>query len=217
MKDKKRNLADIRYDYDKDSLHKKDLMKNPIDQFMKWFELALEKDIIEANSMTLATADSTGTPAARVVLLKGVEDGGFVFFTNYESRKAMEIKENPKACLLFFWKDLQCQVRIDGVVEKIPEEQSTEYFQSRPKGSQISATASAQSKVIESKERLEKRVMELEKIYENEKILPRPENWGGYKLIPNSFEFWSGRPNRLHDRFLYTRVNDEWKMVRLSP
>jgi pyridoxamine 5'-phosphate oxidase len=217
MKKDTKDISHLRQDYGKDVLHKQDLSKDPFSQFLKWFEKALELGPLDANAMTLSTANAHGKPSARIVLLKAMEDGAFVFFTNYNSQKGKEMAENPQASLLFYWKELERQIKIEGLIEKVSSAQSTDYFQSRPKGSQISATASSQSEVVEDKIVLEERVAELEEKYKDADYLPRPENWGGYKLIPTNMEFWVGRPNRLHDRFLYTLKDGEWKIDRLSP
>jgi pyridoxamine 5'-phosphate oxidase len=173
--------------------------------------------VIEPNAMTLATASSDGLPAARIVLLKGFDKEGFVFFTNYKSYKGMQLEENPKACLVFFWKELERQVRITGLVKKIPSEESEKYFHSRPAGSQIGAVASPQSQVIESREWLDETYKKLSDKYKNADV-PYPEHWGGYKVLPVIMEFWQGRPSRLHDRIQYTKEeNGSWKTERLAP
>lgn len=217
MHEKNKIISDIRKDYGNNSFHVENLLKDPFSQFFVWYGKALEIGPLDSNTMTLATADASGKPSARIVLLKGVEDGGFIFYSNYESQKGKELLENPRATLLFYWKELDRQVRVDGLVEKISEEESTKYFRSRPKGSQISATASLQSSVIESKGHLETRVKELEETYKDSEVLPRPKNWGGYKLVPNCLEFWIGRPNRLHDRYRYALTKNVWNIERLSP
>jgi pyridoxamine 5'-phosphate oxidase len=210
-------IADIRKDYKLQSLLEKDVNVNAIAQFNNWWQEALHSEIDEVNAMTLATASADGIPAARIVLLKGFDDRGFVFFTNYESFKGMQLAENPRACLVFFWKELERQVRITGLVEKVSEEESDAYFNSRPEGSRIGAWASPQSQVIESREWLQER----EKTYAKDfsgKPLKRPAHWGGYRVKPVTIEFWQGRPSRLHDRLLYTlEGNNEWKIERLAP
>jgi len=212
-----KSIADIRTDYMMHVLNETDVAADAFDQFTKWWEDAVKSEIDEVNAMTLATATKDGTPSARIVLLKGYDKNGFVFFTNYLSHKGKELAENPRACLLFFWKELERQVRIDGVVEKIPPAESEEYFQSRPPGSRIGAWASPQSTVIANREVIEKNVTELEKKYASGEI-PRPEHWGGYIIKPTSIEFWQGRSSRLHDRIRYTlQKNNQWLIERLAP
>ena len=210
-------IADLRKEYSSRSLLETDIELNPIVQFQQWWAEAINSQIDEVNAMTVATASSDGMPAARIMLLKGFDSTGFVFFTNYKSYKAMHLQENPKACLVFFWKELERQVRITGLVEKIPDKESDEYFLSRPEGSQVGAWASYQSQVIESREWLESRYLELSEQFK-QKELKRPEYWGGYKLTPVIIEFWQGRPSRLHDRIQYSVTEGgSWKIERLSP
>jgi pyridoxamine 5'-phosphate oxidase len=210
-------IADIRKDYMLQSLLEKDVEANAIKQFDKWWQEALNSDITEVNAMTLATASADGVPSARIVLLKGYDEKGFVFFTNYDSFKGRQIGENPRACLVFFWKELERQVRITGLVEKVSAAESDAYFSSRPQGSQIGAWASPQSQVIESRIWLEER----EKAYAKDfsgKQLTRPAHWGGYRVKPICIEFWQGRPSRLHDRIQYTlQENATWMIERLAP
>ncbi|MFL5746316.1 MAG: pyridoxamine 5'-phosphate oxidase [Niastella sp.] len=210
-------IADIRKDYKLQSLSEKDAAPDAIVQFNTWWQEAIQSEIDEVNAMTLATASADGIPAARIVLLKGFDDRGFVFFTNYESFKGMQLAENPRACLVFFWKELERQVRITGLVEKVSDAESDAYFNSRPEGSRIGAWASPQSQVIESREWLQER----EKTYAKDfsgKPLQRPAHWGGYRVKPVTIEFWQGRPSRLHDRLQYTlEGNNEWKIERLAP
>jgi pyridoxamine 5'-phosphate oxidase len=210
-------IADIRKDYMLQSLLEKDVEANAIKQFDKWWQEALNSDITEVNAMTLATASADGVPSARIVLLKGYDEKGFVFFTNYDSFKGRQIGENPRACLVFFWKELERQVRITGLVEKVSAAESDAYFSSRPQGSQIGAWASPQSQVIESRIWLEER----EKAYTKDfsgKQLTRPAHWGGYRVKPICIEFWQGRPSRLHDRIQYTlQENATWMIERLAP
>jgi pyridoxamine 5'-phosphate oxidase len=210
-------IAYLRKEFSSKSLLETDIALNPIDQFQKWWEEAVSSEIDEANAMTLATASSDGIPSARIVLLKGFDKNGFVFFTNYKSYKAMHLEENPKACLVFFWKELERQVRITGLVKRASEKESDEYFHSRPIGSQIGAWASDQSQVIENREWLQERVEKFTEEFKH-KELKRPPHWGGYVVTPVIIEFWQGRPSRLHDRIQYTlEGNGNWKMERLSP
>lgn len=195
----------------------KDVEANAIRQFDKWWQEAVHSEIDEVNAMTLATASADGIPAARIVLLKGFDERGFVFFTNYDSFKGLQLAENPRACLVFFWKELERQVRITGLVEKVSAEESDTYFNSRPEGSRIGAWASPQSQVIESREWLEEREKTLVKDFTG-KPLSRPAYWGGYRVKPINIEFWQGRPSRLHDRIQYALQGDNsWTMERLAP
>jgi pyridoxamine 5'-phosphate oxidase len=211
------NIADIRKDYKQKSLLEKDIEKSPLQQFEKWWNDAMHADIDEANAMTLATASVTGLPAARIVLLKAFDERGFVFFTNYESFKGMQLAENPRACLVFFWKELERQIRITGLVEKTTITENDEYYNSRPAASRIGAWASPQSQVIKSREWLE----ENEKKYTVEftaSAIQRPVYWGGYRVKPITVEFWQGRPGRLHDRIQYTlQDTGDWMIERLAP
>jgi pyridoxamine 5'-phosphate oxidase len=192
------------------------ISKNPFEQFSKWYNLALGAGLLHPDAMTLATADKNGSPSARIVLLKGFDENGFTFFTNYESRKSIELMKNPKASLLFYWEKLDKQIRIEGTVKKTSAKESKDYFQSRPKGSRLGALASPQSMVIKNREELENKYNELEKKYKDSGI-PFPENWGGFRLKPVYFEFWQGRDNRLHDRIAYTLEHNLWKTERLAP
>ena len=211
------DIAHLRKEYSSKSLIETDIEFDPIIQFQQWWTEAINSQIEEVNAMTVATASSDGMPAARIMLLKGFDKTGFVFFTNYKSYKAMHLEENPKACLVFFWKELERQVRITGLVKKISGKESDDYFLSRPSGSQIGAWASDQSQVIESREWLENRFLRLSEQFTH-KELKRPEHWGGYKLTPVIIEFWQGRPSRLHDRIQYSLTEDgNWKIERLSP
>ncbi len=209
------DLKNMRLNYERNQLTESNVDKNPFTQFKHWFNEILTSDIIEPNAMTIATATNSGIPSVRVVLLKEFDQTGFTFFTNYKSRKGRELEENPFAALLFWWGIFERQVRIEGKVEKISKEESEAYFNIRPLKSRFGALASNQSEVIESRALLEERFHDLEKKWgENP---PKPENWGGYKLIPNRFEFWQGRRDRLHDRICYEKVNDVWRIFRLSP
>lgn len=218
MKKEKKKIADLREDYQGDSLEVSQVANNPVKQFEAWFQDAQNNNIREPNVMTLATSTIDGKPSARVILLKGIEEDGFLFFTNYSSRKGKEMALNPNAAMVFCWLKLARQVRIEGIVKKVSEEASKSYFQSRPKGSQIGAMASPQSRVISDREVLEDKVLELEKEFADDEKLPLPIFWGGYKLIPSVIEFWQGRTNRLHDRIRYTQQSDKsWKIERLAP
>lgn len=211
------NLEDFRAHYDVFTLEEENAHSNPIVQFSIWLQAAIEANLPEPNAMVLATSTPDGKPSARVVLLKGVEEEGFVFYTNYESRKGQQLVQNPHAALTFNWLDHHRQVRIEGKVSKIDPALSTKYFQSRPKGSQIGAWASPQSEVIPDRSVLENKAKELETQYADQDQLPRPEHWGGYCLKPHYIEFWQGRPSRLHDRLRYTLEGEVWKRVRLAP
>ncbi|MEX3557627.1 MAG: pyridoxamine 5'-phosphate oxidase [Burkholderia sp.] len=212
------SLADLRINYSRASLDKADVAPDPIRQFDKWFKEALDAHLPEPNTMTLATVDAGGRPSARMVLIKGVDERGFVFFTNYESRKGREIAHNPNAALLFYWIELERQVRIEGRIEKTSAAESDSYFASRPVGSRIGAWASEQSSVIANREVLEARERDFGARYgENP---PRPPHWGGYRLVPEAIEFWQGRPSRLHDRLRYLRDPagaGAWTIERFSP
>ena len=216
MEISKEMLQNLRQDYKAAELSETDIVNNPITQFEKWFENAVNAEIYEPNAMTLATADKSGRPNARMVLLKGVDKEGFSFYSNYLSQKGKELKRNPLACLLFHWGELERQVRIEGKVEKLDKETSEAYFHSRPTGSKIGAIVSPQSQVIDNREVLESKMEEATAYYEGKKI-PKPAHWGGYIVKPTSIEFWQGRSNRLHDRIKYTLVNGNWKIERLAP
>ena len=212
----KENLQNLRQEYRSAELAETDVDSNPIQQFKKWFTEALDAQLFEPNVMTLATATAEGKPSARIVLLKGFDENGFVFFTNYESHKGKELAANPYASMVFFWPELERQVCIEGSVTKVSGEESTAYFHSRPVGSQIGASASMQSSVISSREVLEAKVELLNETYKDQEI-PRPQHWGGYLLTPTSVEFWQGRPSRLHDRIAYEFTNGSWIINRLAP
>lgn len=210
-------IADIRKEYQLETLSEQDATSSPFLQFDKWWQQAIDSKIEEVNAMTLATVNSEGKPSARIVLLKGYHSEGFVFFTNYSSRKAQDIEFNNNVALVIFWKELERQIRIEGRVEKISESESKAYFLSRPKESQIGAWASPQSAVIASRSFLQKQVEEYSKKFSKEEITI-PPYWGGYMVRPNRFEFWQGRESRLHDRLQYNlQANGEWEMVRLAP
>jgi len=212
-----KNIADTRRDYSHQSLSEKDVDADAIKQFGRWWDEAVNSKIDEVNAMILATASIDALPSARIVLLKGFNEKGFIFFTNYESYKAQQLAENPKACLVFFWKELERQVRITGLIQKINGQQSDEYFQSRPEASRIGAWASPQSRVIESRDWLDEKFNELVNKMEGADI-SRPPHWGGYIVQPVVIEFWQGRPSRLHDRIQYTlEESGGWKIERLAP
>jgi pyridoxamine 5'-phosphate oxidase len=210
------SIADLRKDYVRESLDEKDVARDPIVQFARWFQEALNSGFTEPNAMALATADAHGRPSARILLLKGYDSRGFVFFTNYESRKGRELEANPYASLLFHWVELERQVRIEGRVEKVAPEESEEYYRSRPLASRVGAWASPQSRVLTDRAALERKLGELaEQLGEDP---PRPPHWGGYRLAPECLEFWQGRPSRLHDRVRYTLVSaGNWNIERLAP
>jgi pyridoxamine 5'-phosphate oxidase len=233
-------LADIRREYNLAGLRRRDLAPDPIAQFQKWFAQAAgtrvsgrlrgffvrlykavfmgeQSALVEVNAMTLATADKEGRPSARIVLLKGVDERGFIFFTNYDSRKGNELTENPNAALVFYWADQERQVCIAGRVSRVSDQESNVYFKSRPRGSRLAAWASRQGEVLPDRAALEAKWKELEAKYPGEDV-PKPPYWGGYVLSPVRFEFWQGRPSRMHDRFRYTKREDgSWKIERLSP
>lgn len=210
-------IAAIRREYMQHSLNVKDVQAEPIQQFQQWFEEAIRTEVPESNAMTLSTVSAEGRPAARIVLLKGVEQGAFVFYTNYQSRKGREIEAHPYVALTFFWQVLERQIRVEGVVSKISEERSIAYFHSRPRNSQIGAWASPQSQPVPDRSVLEERQREFTQKFEG-KTVPKPAHWGGYAVKPLTVEFWQGRPSRLHDRILYTLQKDgQWIIERLAP
>ena len=212
------SIADLRQNYTQAGLSEADLNSNPIEQFDIWFQQALNADLIEPNAMTLATATPDGKPTARIVLLKGVSERGFVFYTNYESQKGQQLIANPYAALVFLWDKLERQIRIEGKVEKLTESESAQYFHSRPKASQLGAWASDQSRVIPNREVLEQKLADLEEQYSDDATVPLPEHWGGFRVVPNRIEFWQGRPSRLHDRLVYDlQADGNWSIKRLSP
>ena len=212
-----KNIADLRRDYTKATLDVTTVNPDPVVQFEIWFKEALEAQVIEPNAMNISTVNEQGKPSSRIVLLKGIENKKFVFFTNYQSRKGREIEANPACALTFFWPDLERQVRIEGVITRVDNQISEDYFKSRPKGSQIGAWASPQSTVIKDRSILEERYRQIEQKYLNEAALPKPHQWGGYGVDPFVIEFWQGRSSRMHDRIEYTKVDGSWRIHRLAP
>jgi pyridoxamine 5'-phosphate oxidase len=211
------SVANLRKEYTFQGLSEMDVHPNPFEQFKIWFDQALAAQLPEPNAMTIATATLDGKPSARIVLLKDYDERGFVFYTNYDSHKGQQLVKNPWGAIAFWWAELERQVRIQGRVEQVSAAESDAYFHSRPKGSQLGAWASNQSQVIDSREALEQRLQQLKEEYENKEI-PRPPHWGGFRVIPTEMEFWQGRPNRLHDRLVYQRGEDgNWLIQRLSP
>ncbi|RPH28765.1 MAG: pyridoxamine 5'-phosphate oxidase [Bacteroidales bacterium] len=211
-----RDISSIRKDYTLRQLDESEVDESPIVQFGAWFDDALKAEVAEPNAMVLATTTTDGRPSARVVLLKGFDEKGFSFFTNYQSRKAAQLEQNPFAALVFFWPELERQIRIEGLVSKVSEQESDEYFNTRPEGSRLGAWVSPQSQVIHGRNFLES----LKVVFDSQfggKTITRPKNWGGYRLVPTLIEFWQGRPSRLHDRIQYTLVENKWNVVRLAP
>lgn len=210
-----KEIQNLRRQYSKSTLSASSVSKDPFKQFEKWFQDVLKSGFLEPNAMTLATATKAGKPSARIVLLKGIHDNGFVFYTNYKSKKGKEIEENPYGSLLFYWDKLERQIRIEGTIEKVSQKESEEYFNTRPYKSRVGAWASKQSSVIESRSAIVKEFLKYMMKFKNH--VPLPDVWGGYRLIPDSFEFWQGRPNRLHDRVRYSKNKSSWKIERLAP
>lgn len=211
----KEKLQDTRQSYEKGALDAQDMSSDPMIQFQRWYEDYEKIQERDPNACLLATADKEGRVTCRVLLLKGLDAGGMEFYTNYESEKGQQLAENPQAALTFFWPELERQVRVEGLVEKLRASQSDAYFQSRPRGSQLGAWTSPQSEVISDRSELEKRAQEVEERYPEE--IPRPPHWGGYCLMPRRMEFWQGRPSRLHDRICYQRKGKEWEIFRMAP
>ena len=215
-------IQDFRRSYELNSLSETTLEPNPISEFRKWLQLAHATpapEWLEITAMTLATADESGRVSARIVLLKTVDESGFTFFTNYRSDKGQQLSANPRAALVLYWPHVERQVRIEGRVVKTSAEVSDQYFHARPRGSQIGAIVSPQSQPVADRDQLEKQATELAEKYAAEQLIPRPDYWGGYRLVPDHIEFWQGRPNRLHDRFLYSRTSEgaAWTLTRLAP
>ena len=209
-------IADLRREYSLEGLNEGDLDPSPFRQFERWFRQAMDAPVLETNAMTLATVGPGGRPSARITLLKGVDDQGFVFFSNYESRKGMELLDNPKAALVFYWEGLGRQVRVEGEVERLTAEESDAYFQTRSLGSRIGAWASPQSRVLADRAELDRLVADVTDQFGDGEI-PLPPHWGGFRLIPDRIEFWKGRRSRLHDRFHYARTPTGWRIERLAP
>ena len=211
------DLKHIRQEYDKYALSEADLTTDPMVLFDRWMKIALDADEVEPTAMQFATVNAAGQPSLRVLLLKGYDEHGFTFFTNYSSQKGEDLEVNPLAAMTIFWKTLHKQIRVEGRVERIDREASVAYFQSRPRDSQLGAWASSQSQLLSGPEVLKAAFEEVKVRFEGEEVIPCPEDWGGYLLVPNAIEFWQGRPNRLHDRFRYERREGQWFVDRLWP
>lgn len=210
------SIAELRREYRLASLDASDVDPDPVTEFGKWMDQALRADLQEPHAMTLATASADGVPSARVVLLRGYDAGGFSFFTDYRSRKGRELADNPRACGVFYWPELERQIRVSGTVRKVSREESDAYFRSRPPGSRLGAWASTQSAVIADRNVLEERLREAAARFGDADV-PLPDHWGGYRIVPTEFEFWQGRESRLHDRLRYRKQGDLWRLERLSP
>ena len=212
-----KNIAELRKEYSRASLDISNVLTDPIKQFEKWFDESLQAGITEPNAMNLSTVNEHGRPSSRVVLLKGIVNSKFLFYTNYQSKKGKELENNPACALTFFWADIERQVRIEGFAERVAANISDEYFQSRPRGSQVGAWSSPQSSVIRDRMILEERAVQIEERFRDQKTLPRPNQWGGFQVEPFMIEFWQGRASRLHDRIEFTKVDGVWKVHRLAP
>lgn len=211
------SLQNLRKEYAKASLDIATVNSNPIEQFQLWFDEALKANVMEPNAMCLATVSADSRPSLRIVLLKGIEEGAFLFYTNYQSKKGNQLEVNPACALTFFWPELERQVRIEGMVDRVTTEKSVDYFQSRPRGSQLGAWASPQSTPIKDRSILEERLAAMETKFDSIENVPKPQQWGGYAVQPLLIEFWQGRPNRLHDRIEFVKVDNQWKINRLAP
>ena len=211
------HISNIRKDYSKSTLDIDTIGKDPVSQFEKWFQEALSSGIPEPNALTLSTVSEDGRPSGRIVLLKGVERGKFVFYSNYQSQKGKELDKNPACGLTFFWAELERQVRIEGIASRSDAMASEKYFQSRPRESQVGAWASPQSAIISNREILEERVKKIQEKFKGQEKLPKPNQWGGFEVEPLKIEFWQGRSNRLHDRIVFTKVDGAWQLHRLAP
>ncbi len=209
-------LKQLRSDFSKQSLSEDDIDHNPFTQFNNWLKEATESNVLEPIATTISTVSKYGQPSSRVVYIRDIQENGFVFYTNYGSKKSHDLEMNPKSCMNLFWPELERQIRIEGIIEKVDSSISDEYFNDRPKASQIGAWASQQSQKLASRAHLEDKVNELTNQYANKKV-PRPENWGGFILVPHYFEFWQGRKSRLHDRIAFSKDEDVWKIERLNP
>lgn len=212
----KKSIAELRREYSQQALAESEVCENPIDQFTEWFKQAYSANLLDVNAMTLSTATKKGKPSSRIVLLKGVDEAGFRFYTNYESRKGRELNENPHASLCFYWAPLERQVRIEGEVERLSRSTSENYFKQRPRESRLGAWASKQSNKVNSREELESRFQKIKQKFEDQEI-PLPDFWGGFLLRPQRIEFWQGRESRMHDRICYEKEGEAWKVFRLAP
>lgn len=210
-------ISELRREYTKARLEIDSVEPDPLAQFEKWFSEARKAEIPDPNAMALATVNPNGRPSVRMVLLKGIENGKFVFYTNYHSRKGKDMDNNPVCAILFYWPELERQIRIEGVVARIDADRSTNYYHSRPRGAQLGAWASPQSAVIQNREILDERMIQMEEKFKDKEVIDRPQQWGGYEIEPLQFEFWQGRENRLHDRIVYVLDDNVWKMMRLAP
>jgi pyridoxamine 5'-phosphate oxidase len=212
------DFAGLRREYETTGLRRAEMHSDPIEQFATWFSTAVNSGLPDANAMSLATATRSGKPSARIVLLKAFDQRGFVFFTNYQSGKGNDLEANPQAALTFYWMPLERQVRIEGSAEKTSREESESYFHSRPRGSQLGAWVSHQSEIIDARRILDARLAEMTERFAGQDVIELPPHWGGYRIVPTTIEFWEGRPNRLHDRFRYTRESgNAWRLDRLAP